>query len=476
MKHVHASLVIALALFAPTTTASTQEAPRNRAHIDVRVDPRVELLTTVARLAGFAEFNMANSNSPYSVRVEQRFGPHAEHAVVATLRELRAERGVSYDAIASLAMHLDAASTLAERIPFDAQPERLDARWGVEGARKFVAQLRDFAELTKAGEFFESERAFYAAVEERLSQRLSQSKALPWFDAFFGAKAGARYVAVAGLLCGGGNFGVGVRFADGTPEEVTPVFGCWTFDEQGVPLFGDAYLPLFVHELCHTYTNPFVDRFERELSASGAALHASCAEAMARQSYGTWKTMVYESLVRASVVRCRLVTEGRDAAMAQAQEEVGKHFAWVPELAKLFGDYESDRARYASFEAFMPRVVEFFDAYAARAAELATKTPKVVLLSPANGAIDVDPATSEFVVHFDRAMRDQSWSILGAKRDQPEFTGTPVYDAERKVLRMPMRLEPGRTYRFALNSATSKGFTSQDGVALAPLQVTFTTR
>lgn len=443
--------------------------------VATRVDPRVELVTTVARLAGFSEFTMANSTSPYAARVERHFAPWREHAVVRLLQELRARQGVSHDAVATLAVHLDAIETLAELVPFDPQPERLDARWTPATAREFVVALRDFAKLSDAAKFFRGEREFFAQVEQRLGERLGQSKALPWFDAFFGAKPGASYVAIAGLLCGGNAFGVGVRFADGSPERISPVFGCWEWDEAGLPVFGEVYLPLYVHELCHTYTNPFVDRFASELEASGTRLFQACAPGMRRQAYTTWKIVVGESLVRACVVRCRLATEGEAAAKEQAREEVARLFAWVPELAASFSAYEADRERYPTFESFMPQVVAFFERYAERLDKEDAARPQVMSIEPANAATDVDPGATELVIRFDRAMLDQSWSIAGAPAEQPEITGKPAYDEQRTTLRVPIRLERGRSYRFWLNTEQKTGFKSADGVPLAPLEVTFTT-
>lgn len=451
-------------------------APQAVAKLDVHVDPRIELATIAARLAGFSEFNMKSSVSPYADDVERCFGPLREHAAIQTLRQLRSERGVSYDAIASLAVHLGPLPELAERIPFDQKPERLDQRWGVEGARKFVAELRDFAVQSKAQEFFAAHSELYATTERRLLERVAPSTAIPWFDGYFGARAGAKYTAIPGLLCGGGNYGAGVRFADGTPEEFTPVFGCWKFDEAGVPTFDDEYLPLLIHELCHSYTNAFVDRAYAQLEKPGERLYATCSKAMARQAYGNARTMLYETLVRASTVRCRFATESKEAANEQAREEVEHHFAWVPELAKLFGEYEAERAKYASFDAFMPRVAVFLDGYATKLEEAAAKGPKLVSIEPASGSSDVDPALATLTLHFDRAMLDQGWSFVGSKSDTPEISGKPSYDAERRVLTVPVKLRAGAKYRFSLNSDKFQGFKSADGNPLAPVEVEFATR
>lgn len=477
-------VVLAVLAFTSRSRAQVESAAGSSAAVstdarrtpDVHVDPRIELLSIAARLAGFDEYNMPNSASPYADRVQARFGPHADHPAIATLRELHSTKGVSFDAIPSMALHLDGVPSLTPRLPFTPRPERLDARWQSPLTDKFLEQLRDFATVTDAAGFFKDEQPFYSAVSKRLAAVLARSKALEWFDAFFGARAQATYTAIPGLLCGGGNYGMGVRFTDGRPEEISPIFGCWKFDSSGVPVFGDSYLSLYIHELCHTYSNPFIDASAPALEAPGQTIYAGCAERMRRQGYGAWRTVLYESLVRACVIRCRLATEGAAAANQQANEELANGFAWVPDLAKLLGEYDDNRTTYPQFSDFMPSIVAFFDKTAAALPTPAFVAPALVSISPASGDTNVDPAITEMTITFDRPMRDQSWSIVGAKADQPAVRGKPAYDPTRHVLTIPITLEPGKVYRFRLNSDKLKGFQSAEGVPLESVEVTFTTR
>ena len=178
--------------------------------------------------------------------------------------------------------------------------------------------------------------------------------------------------------------------------------------------------------------------------------------------------------MRASVVSCRRATEGEAAGDEQAREETARYFSWVPELSKLLDEHGRRAERSASFDAFMPRVVRFFEDVAAKLPD-ERDVPKLVSIEPANGALDVDPGLTKLVITFDRAMRDQSWSIVGSASDCPKITGSPEYDAARKVLTIPISLEHSRTYRFGLNSDTKRGFASKDGVPLEPIEIIFTT-
>ncbi|MHC4211722.1 MAG: DUF4932 domain-containing protein, partial [Planctomycetota bacterium] len=419
--------------------------------------------------------NQPNSASLYSDDVEAHFGPFRKHAVVATARRLRQERGVSYDAVMSMAVHLKDTPGLAERVPFEPHPARLDRRWRLDEARRFLDEARDFVRASDFNGFVAAHRDFHAAAAARLRARIEKRAYIDWFDQFFGDRPQARFRASVGLLNGGGNYGVGVRFADGS-EEIAPVIGAYQFDNNGLPVFGKGIEDTIVHELCHSYTNPLIDAFADDLEPYGKAIYPSRAAVMERQAYGNWKTMMYESLVRACTVRWVLAHDGPAAAQKTVDYNRGRGFTWTGNLAGLLGEYERDRDEYPTLDTFMPQVVRFFETVAQRMEQQAADAPKVVWMNPPSGATDVDPKLTVITVVFDRAMNDRSWSVVGGGADFPQTTGPPSYDDEHRVFTLPVRLKPGWTYRFGLNSERFTSFQSADGIPLEPLQVTFTTR
>jgi len=448
--------------------------------IAVTVDPEVELLSLVARFAGFREYAMPNSKSPYATAIEEHFAALRDHAAVQHLKRLRSANGVGYDAIASLAVHLGPLPELEEVVPFDLDPTpfggRLDARWGGAKAREFLVLLRDFAAKGEAAAFFAGQGERFAAIEARFAERLAESRARPWFDTFFGERQGATCRAIPGLLCGGGNYGVGVRHPGGKPEELTPIFGCWSWDSAGLPVFGEGYLPLFVHELCHSYTNPVVDRYSAVLVPIGERLFRARAKAMQAQAYGNGRTVMYETFVRAMVVCCRAETEGAAAAELQAQQEVQAHFTWVPRVAALLRARAGAKEAPAEFDALVPTIAAALADEADLLASEAAAAPKLVRSSPEDGARELPAGAAELVLTFDRPMKADSWSFTGAAADLPKIIGAPRYDDARKTLTVAVELEPSRTYRIGLNSARHRGFQSADGVALEPLTLTIHTR
>lgn len=86
---------------------SPAPAPAPPPSTEVHVDRRVELISTVAWLAGYPEYDLT-SPSPYVQEVKARFGRFADHPAVAATRALAAEHEISHDAPMALAIHLDA--------------------------------------------------------------------------------------------------------------------------------------------------------------------------------------------------------------------------------------------------------------------------------------------------------------------------------------------------------------------------------
>ena len=253
------------------------------------------------------------------------------------------------------------------------------------------------------------------------------------------------------------------------------VLGVWQTDSKGQPEFTRDMLKTIVHEFCHSYANPIIDRHAAKLQAAGEKIFPHVAARMKRQAYGNWRTMLYESLVRASTLRYVRHHDGEEAALLETAKDKARGFLWIDQLSKLLGEYETDRKRYPTMEAFAPRLVEFFDGVAAKMGDHVVKGPKVVSISPANGQTGVDPALTRIQVVFDRPMRDRSWSLVGGGPNCPKLTGKMWYDARRTTWTAEVKLKPEWTYRFMLNSDRFTNFRSADGVPLVPVNVTFTT-
>ena len=99
--------------------------------------------------------------------------------------------------------------------------------------------------------------------------------------------------------------------------------------------------------------------------------------------------------------------------------------------------------------------------------------PKIVSMTPADGAKDVDPNLGQIVVCFDRPMQGRV-SLTGD--GWPTLVGTPVFDSAMTKLTIRVDLKPEIEYTLGFNSRSHKKFASEDGVPLAPCAYRFTTK
>jgi len=104
--------------------------------------------------------------------------------------------------------------------------------------------------------------------------------------------------------------------------------------------------------------------------------------------------------------------------------------------------------------------------------------PVVVKIDPTNGATDVYAATvKELRVTFDIDMNTAGYSWTGGGEMFPKIpaNSTPTWIDKRTCI-LPVELEPGKTYRFGINSPSFQNFKSEAGVPVVPVVYTFSTK
>ena len=74
-------------------------------------------------------------------------------------------------------------------------------------------------------------------------------------------------------------------------------------------------------------------------------------------------------------------------------------------------------------------------------------------------------------------MADGSWSWSSAwENSTPEFIGRPHYESDLRTCVGKVKLEPGRTYAFWLNSDNFRNFKDREGRPAVPYLLIFQTK
>jgi hypothetical protein len=172
--------------------------------------------------------------------------------------------------------------------------------------------------------------------------------------------------------------------------------------------------------------------------------------------------MLQESLVRAAVVRHLAARDGELTAHHEIETQCALSFIWMPELAALQAEYEQQRDQSANLTAFFPRVITFFNTYAKgidkKLADYTATRHKLISMTPANGATDVDPGLDRLTFVFDRPMKPGSYSFMGIGSTFPKVTSAPTLDEVGTTLSLAVKMEPGQSYGFSLNGFGQQQF------------------
>lgn len=175
-----AALVLALA-----AASASAAAP---ASFTLSVDPRFELLAVVRQLSGEGA---ADPGAPaYRERIEKRFGAFRAHPAVALYRDLAADPSRE-EAAATIPIYLTDPPELALKDP-DADIHYLNGPGEAEEMQRFVAELRDLARASGFMDFFRSERAFHAGLEDSARRKLGAVDPVAAIEGYLGMSLAAR--------------------------------------------------------------------------------------------------------------------------------------------------------------------------------------------------------------------------------------------------------------------------------------------
>ncbi|MHC4586019.1 MAG: DUF4932 domain-containing protein [Planctomycetota bacterium] len=336
----------------------------NVGRIKIEVDPRVELISIVFRLAGSPEFNDGTLR-PYAKAIERHFGDFDGHPVVKMAAQLRKTRLMSCDGPMSLAVHIDRNYRL--RKTTEEWPSALDYRWEKQETAEFLEKLRQFAVETKFDEFFKAQSDIYEQGIRSCEGLIAQHNLGKWLSDFFGLENTGDLRLVLGFI--NGFFNYGRRFANGRTSEKYAIVGMRPFDPANTVIFRPIQMGTTVHEFCHSFVNPVVDKYMERLRPAGERLFAVHGPAMRMRGYQKWESVMYETTVRACVMS--FVCHSFEPMYLDyfLKDEVKAGFVWIEDAGNFLKTYENNRDKYPTFESFFPEFIAFLNEYTKKTAQ-----------------------------------------------------------------------------------------------------------
>jgi RNA polymerase sigma-70 factor (ECF subfamily) len=118
-----------------------------------------------------------------------------------------------------------------------------------------------------------------------------------------------------------------------------------------------------------------------------------------------------------------------------------------------------------------------FPPHTSQAQDIDSMPPVVVKTVPEAGSTNVAPGEMVIKVTFSKAMTDQSWSPVElGKNTTPKIVEMPRYEADYRTWTLKVKLEPGKTYGYWLNSPKFANFKDTQGRPAVPYLLTFRTK
>ena len=206
-----------------------------QAQIKVEVSETVELLSILAHTAGNQEYNMDMAGQ-YTGDTETWFSPYKQHAAVACFQELKDNHSISYDAVASMAIHL---AVDGGKVKFLGKTADLDKRWTKVNIDDFIDKLNKNFTLTETSG--EQHRSFYNEGIKSYEKEVMSNFHQDWYARFYGTEPTERFHVIIGFTNGGQNYGSSLHVS-GQPREVFAICGYALNPTTGSPFWDAATL------------------------------------------------------------------------------------------------------------------------------------------------------------------------------------------------------------------------------------------
>ena len=173
--------------------------------IEPEVNENVELMSILARMAGYPEYKMDMAGQ-YIKDMDEHFKSQTKHPAVQYMKELRNKYGISFDAVMSMAIHLNNLSGTFSLI--DEEVPTLEKRWDKVNKTEFLTQLGNFYKDSRFNDFFNAHKTLYEKGLDAYRKNVIKYLDTSWYSAFYGKEPQEIFSVIIGFCNGGGNYGV----------------------------------------------------------------------------------------------------------------------------------------------------------------------------------------------------------------------------------------------------------------------------
>lgn len=324
----------------------------------ISVNEGVELMSIMARLADYREYNSQNC-AFYIKDIEDWFSDYNNHESIDFMRRIRATNGISYDAVATMSISLDMSGKKIKLLPIDTT--KIDRRWKGIDMDSILFYINKFSKDTKFKKFFKNHKEAYDSVITKWQSEVEEVFDYAWYSDFYGKDMKGKYHVVIAMSNGNNHYGPKLKIGDNI-EEPYAILGYACGENNEIPPFY-WYKGLVLHEFNHSFANSVVLNYDTMVwNAICDKIFKLTFGSMRLQAYGNGGTILDESLVRAvSIIYMMDHNEDIERIENTIFYEVSLNYFWMPELINSLKYYMANRDKYPDLQSFAPKLIEFID-------------------------------------------------------------------------------------------------------------------
>ena len=413
-------------------------------NVTISTDRRAELVSIIGRLAEFEEYSQGRILS-YNEDIDTYFKEFKTHPVINLAQEYRKDFGLAYDALMWVALHIDIEndSVKINEIAYN----NLPSRWTKERLILFVNELSDFYQKSDFTSFYKSNEELYKKVHGEMINLIIHKTELSWFNKFWGTQSLHSFNVIASLVNGCANYGL-KTIDNNQKEDAYPVIGVCETDSNNRPIYNVDYLvPMFVHEINHSYDKG-IEEIAQATQAAKEVILPYVENIMKQQAYSGWPIILEESMVRAGVINYMQNNKRYSFDVnKEIREQKSRGFVWIEKLADQLTVYQNNRELYPTILDFTPQIAKVFEDMAQTMSAPDFDFPHVTKTSIENESTVSAETTTEIIFTFSKPMVTKSHGFRPGSLGPDTFP--PISETEwinETQLRIIVNLEPEKEY------------------------------
>ena len=324
--------------------------------LNIYTDERIELLNTIQYLSEYPILNQSDSLE-YKEDIDRYFKKFKNHSAVLLNKNIY-RKFLGFDRAVNFILHYSLPNF--ELItPFtQAELASLNATTSQDTLKLIVTDFKKFYDESKFNNFYKSKCKFYKSLRKPIIKELKQYDVVSKLENYYRIKNNSYNILISPMLHDGG---YGVEIVEKGKHNYFAVIGPVYDSINKTPVFDTkAILSEYVlHEMSHNFCNPIIDFNWEELSKL-ECLFKPIESEMKKQAYKTWKTCLYEHLVRANEIVLNEMIFGKEKAEELRIDFVNNgKWIYIDDFINIIRNhYLKEQQKYKTQNEIMPLIIE----------------------------------------------------------------------------------------------------------------------